>query len=102
MDVNRKLWLRSISLVGLRGMFATKKHTVNPATGSDDGLAIVACDADAEDGDKDAEELDGGLGVPCHRDCDGLLILDQRNRIPRFESEVLLLLFMVVADDLSL
>ena len=35
---------------------------------------VVACDADAEDGDDDADELDGGLGVPCHGDCDCLLI----------------------------
>lgn len=73
-------------------MFATKKHTAESATGCRDGFVVVACDADAEDRDEDADELDGGLGVPCHRDCDYLLALGQRDGVSRFGREVLLLL----------
>lgn len=40
------------------------KHTVNPVTSRYDGLMIVACDSDAEDGDQDADELDRGFCVP--------------------------------------
>lgn len=60
---------------------------------------VVACDADAEDRDEDADELDGGFCVPCHGDCDYLLIWGQRNLATRFGREVLLLLFMVAADE---
>ena len=59
-------------------MLSVRKHTVNPATSGYNRFVIVACDANAEDGDQDADELDRGFCVPGHGDCNYLMIRGTR------------------------
>lgn len=63
------LLLLQVSFDAAGVVLSAGKCTVNPATGGYDGLVVVACDTDAEDGDENTDELDGGICVPCHRCC---------------------------------